>query len=72
MATSVTIEEEWGTDSGPLHPHNGYYAGDFVREVGLRTAARYQRDADGTPHAMRRDSQIARHRSGPPLRPRRD
>jgi hypothetical protein len=29
MATSLFIEEETGTFTGRLHPHNGYYAGDF-------------------------------------------
>jgi hypothetical protein len=29
MAASIIIEEERGTCSGSLHPHNGYYAGDF-------------------------------------------
>jgi hypothetical protein len=29
MAASITIEEEFGTCTGFLHPHNGYYAGDF-------------------------------------------
>jgi hypothetical protein len=29
MAASLTIEEEHGTSVGFLHPHNGYYAGDF-------------------------------------------
>ena len=23
------IEEEWGVSTGRIHPHNGYYAGDF-------------------------------------------
>jgi hypothetical protein len=31
MAASITIEEEFGTCTGFLHPHNGYYAGDFAR-----------------------------------------
>lgn len=31
MATSLVIEEESGTYTGYLHPHNGYYAGDFSR-----------------------------------------
>jgi len=35
MATSLVIEEESGTCTGYVHPHNGYYAGDFS----LRTAA---------------------------------
>jgi hypothetical protein len=34
MATSLVIEEESGTCTGYVHPHNGYYAGDFS----LRTA----------------------------------
>ena len=29
MAASLTMEEEFGVWSGDLHPHNGYYAGDF-------------------------------------------
>jgi len=29
MAASISIEEESGTSSGRVHPHNGYYAGDF-------------------------------------------
>jgi|tagenome__1003787_1003787.scaffolds.fasta_scaffold20798425_3 hypothetical protein len=31
MATSLVVEVESGTCSGELHPHNGYYAGDFGR-----------------------------------------
>ena len=30
MAASMIIEEESGTWTGWLHPHNGYYAGDFT------------------------------------------
>ncbi len=29
MAASLIIEEESGTYTGQVHPHNGYYAGDF-------------------------------------------
>jgi hypothetical protein len=29
MAASLIIEEESGTWTGSIHPHNGYYAGDF-------------------------------------------
>lgn len=29
MAASLVIEEESGTWTGWIHPHNGYYAGDF-------------------------------------------
>jgi hypothetical protein len=31
MATALVIEEESGSCSGFVHPHNGYYAGDFHR-----------------------------------------
>ena len=35
MAASISIEQESGTSAGRVHPHNGYYAGDFgtVRQV---------------------------------------
>ena len=29
MAATIFIEMEAGTCSGRVHPHNGYYAGDF-------------------------------------------
>jgi hypothetical protein len=29
MAASLVIEEESGSTTGWIHPHNGYYAGDF-------------------------------------------
>jgi hypothetical protein len=29
MAAWITIEEESGTSRYQVHPHNGYYAGDF-------------------------------------------
>jgi hypothetical protein len=29
MAASIPIEQESGTFTGRVHPHNGYYAGDF-------------------------------------------
>ena len=29
MAASLIIEEESGTCRAWVHPHNGYYAGDF-------------------------------------------
>lgn len=31
MARALVIEEESGTSRGHVHPHNGYYAGDFSR-----------------------------------------
>jgi hypothetical protein len=30
MARQISIEEESGTCTGWMHPHNGYYAGDFA------------------------------------------
>lgn len=29
MAAEIYVEEEHGFSTGWLHPHNGYYAGDF-------------------------------------------
>jgi hypothetical protein len=29
MAAWISIEQESGTSAGRVHPHNGYYAGDF-------------------------------------------
>lgn len=29
MAAALLIEEEFGTTTGYIHPHNGYWAGDF-------------------------------------------
>jgi hypothetical protein len=31
MAASLVIEHETGTWYGQIHPHNGYYGGDFSR-----------------------------------------
>ena len=33
MARALVIEEEFGTSRGHVHPHNGYYAGDFFRST---------------------------------------
>jgi hypothetical protein len=30
MAATIPVETESGTYSGRVHPHNGYYAGDFA------------------------------------------
>jgi hypothetical protein len=30
MAASIIIEQESGMSAGRVHPHNGYYAGDFT------------------------------------------
>ncbi|MGH3361585.1 MAG: hypothetical protein ACRDOM_03925 [Nocardioides sp.] len=29
MAATIFVEVETGTCTGRVHPHNGYYAGDF-------------------------------------------
>jgi hypothetical protein len=29
MAATIFVEVETGTSTGWVHPHNGYYAGDF-------------------------------------------
>ena len=36
MTTYLISEQESGTWSGRVHPHNGYYAGDF-RDVPMAT-----------------------------------
>jgi hypothetical protein len=41
MAASIPIEQESGMAVGRVHPHNGYYAGDF-------TSARHAPPAPGT------------------------
>jgi hypothetical protein len=38
MAASIFIEQESGTSRGWVHPHNGYYAGDFTRPPKTRRA----------------------------------
>jgi hypothetical protein len=30
MAASIFVEMETGTSAGRVHPHNGYYAGEFT------------------------------------------
>jgi hypothetical protein len=41
MAASIPIEQQSGMAVGRVHPHNGYYAGDF-------TSARHAPPAPGT------------------------
>lgn len=33
MAATIWIEADSGTDCAPIHPHNGYWAGDFGSTV---------------------------------------
>jgi len=35
MAASLIIEEDAGVYTGQIHPHNGYYAGDFSAQPQL-------------------------------------
>jgi hypothetical protein len=46
MAASIDTEYESGTDTGCVHAHNGYYAGDFsstpVKVPDLRLVRRSQ------------------------------
>lgn len=37
MAATIPTETESGTYSGRVHPHNGYYAGDFSSRRSGRT-----------------------------------
>ncbi|HYO41163.1 MAG TPA: hypothetical protein VER39_16065 [Nocardioidaceae bacterium] len=46
MAQSKIIEEETGTCRGWVHPHNGYYAGDFFPAHRIRS----ERGAAATRH----------------------
>ena len=39
MAASIIIEQESGTSTRRLHPHNGYSAGDFSAPWTARRAA---------------------------------
>lgn len=32
MAATIPVETESGTYTGRVHPHNGYYAGDFSNQ----------------------------------------
>ena len=45
------IEEESGTFSGTVHPHNGYYAGDFSR-LPMGTARELSALADPRPPSV--------------------
>ena len=39
MAASISIEVESGTSTGRVHPHDGYYAGDFSSPAQVAPAA---------------------------------
>ena len=53
MTTSLNFEEEHGIYTGTVHPHNGYYAGDFSAHrflTGDELAALYRRPEPGVQH----------------------
>lgn len=39
MAASIPVEMESGTSAGRVHPHNGYYAGNFASPLPVAPAA---------------------------------
>ena len=53
MAATIPVEVESGTYSGRVHPHNGYYAGDFSPSRTQRRGARTG-DCVGVPAAAHR------------------
>jgi hypothetical protein len=55
MAASLNFEEEHGTYTGTLHPHNGYYAGDFSARplpTWNQLAALYRSPGQGLEHTQ--------------------
>jgi hypothetical protein len=57
MATSRIIEEESGTSARRVHPHNGYWAGDFSNHRTLY-ATRVLANDPRPQHSMTTDSQV--------------
>ena len=53
MAATIPVEVETGTYSGRVHPHNGYYAGDFSSSRAMGRGARTGH-ASGVPAAAHR------------------
>jgi hypothetical protein len=51
MAATIFVEVETGTCSGQVHPHNGYYAGDFGSPC--RPDPESQRSSSPTPLVSR-------------------
>jgi hypothetical protein len=51
MAATIFVEVETGTCSGQVHPHNGYYAGDFSTQ--RNPVADGQRSSSPTPLVSR-------------------
>ena len=51
MAATIPVETESGIDSGRVHPHNGYYAGDFTTTRSGRRVSGAGARLGGTPQA---------------------
>jgi hypothetical protein len=49
MAATRTIEEERGTYISHVHPHNGYWAGDFSRREVRTPTVLHPHSAAATP-----------------------
>lgn len=54
MAASIFIEQESGTSRGWIHPHNGYYAGDFTASPNTRRPHTTFKPTAELPHRTRR------------------
>jgi len=48
MAASIAVEEESGVFSGHVHPHDGYYAGEFG--VSYPTVRAWDQDGSSFQH----------------------
>lgn len=49
MAATIIVEMESGTCSGRVHPHNGYYAGDFSTQRYPRPGTGQRASSSPTP-----------------------
>jgi hypothetical protein len=67
LGMTILSEEEIGTCDGNVHPHNGYFAGDFSARDGVRVAPLPTESAPplvGLP-TRRTDPAYARRAAGP-------
>jgi hypothetical protein len=53
MAATILVEVETGTCSGRVHPHNGYYAGDFSTPRSPLTGSTQRASSAPTPLVSR-------------------
>ena len=56
MTTTMTLisDYETGTCTGHVHPHNGYYAGDFAHLSTTRTRAVVRTRSTAAHHTLQR------------------